>query len=1078
MNGDSAFNFASLEHIHVQVVACDNGATIPDGVKNCSESPQVFNYQIPDISPPQGFMGVLAPLTSPDEGKIEVVWHAPTAWSDYRGFRIYTIPNDAVQPYKVSDLKFLTLCECALPGCTDALTSCMVAGLGARSTYRIHVRAYDAANNLTTYVSPATSFVAVTTKDTTPPRFTGGLTLTYNESQIHAEWDEAFDNQDPLEVGAHISYELWRRTGTQFTDPAQPFVDGQRIGTIATLTEFFDANLESNITYFYSVCALDAAGNRTCQDPSAVKQITTPDVVPPTISNVSSTKLDDQNLKIWDLTFEVEDNTLPADVSVNVYRYISVDETQPPASQFTDIITSGDGTLAKLENLSGPANQNRYIHYLIEARDQVGLKAQRFLTIHSENEISVTSITRPHALAGTKRLVTFLGNGFAKSMTIAFRTSAGVIIPCDRSDVFTAQRAACSTPLLSHGTYDLIFTNPADTGATTLLQAYKALSEEEALEIGDVCDTPTWNTTIGLPGESQNFICTPDQLSRTRDMANRILFLGDNIDLHGLTFHPMHTMTCYAGMTAPAYCNRLDGQSPYGDSYSIANWTYHATTESIGLFGRSFYTAAIANFNLVGFNLSSETYSISPLSHQTTSNACGGNISNIFVQAKIINNSPTIMTYTGGLVGSSSHVINNVHTDIEIVSASTNDGSRAGDIVGTTNCTISNSSARGKLTSANSFIGGVVGLSGATLSKNTAYMNLILQGSNGRVGGIAGQCGGFLNEENVFVGKIKSDTGAAGICYSYISATNAEIKGNRVTADIEATSNVASGIIGFTYPYDGMVITNNHFTGRVKSQSTSASGILGRMQSSTSALGPMTLSHNTVKDAHIEELQQVGGVVGTVENCYQNNYCINGVTVSNNLVTGTKIVGYQQSTGGIVGSSNSGRDRFFITGNVFKGSVSGQIYVGGVAGYLGGTAYDNYAMFDKSAINDKITGAQYVGGAFGFLDARAESSSTIFGAEIGRNYAAIKVEAPAGRGGLVGSVREQGGEVAVYTDSNYWDIDISGSTTSAGSSNYVFGRTSNLMKLMSNYINWNFSITNGTWSYTPGMYPRLRWETK
>ncbi len=81
-----------------------------------------------------------------------MTWNAPADWTDYRGFRVYQVDP------ATNGLTLMKTCPCADYGCSDMITQCTVNGLDSYRTYRLHVRAYDDANNETLYLDPAVNY--------------------------------------------------------------------------------------------------------------------------------------------------------------------------------------------------------------------------------------------------------------------------------------------------------------------------------------------------------------------------------------------------------------------------------------------------------------------------------------------------------------------------------------------------------------------------------------------------------------------------------------------------------------------------------------------------------------------------------------------------------------------------------------------------------------------------------------------------------------------------------------------------------------------------------------------------------
>ncbi len=163
-----------------------------------------------------------------------------------------------------------------------------------------------------------------------------------------------------------------------------------------------------------------------------------------------------------------------------------------------------------------------------------------------------------------------------------------------------------------------------------------------------------------------------------------------------------------------------------------------------------------------------------------------------------------------------------------------------------------------------------------------------------------------------------------------------------------------------------------------------------------------------------------------------------------------------------------------------RGRVSGIWYVGGLVGQLGkGTIYRSYskadvlgnesvgglvgatlretAIVDSSYATGDVDGSLYVGGLTGLV-----VQGRVF-----RCYSAGAVTGKQSAGGLVG-----GRKVLGQVIGSLWDIDSSGQTTSGGGT----GMTTAEMKSESTYLaaNWDFG---NTWLICEGInYPVLVWQ--
>lgn len=147
-----------------------------------------------------------------------------------------------------------------------------VTGLTASTAYSLHVKAIDAAGNL----SPASNTVTFTTAnvpvDTTAPTAPGGLHVmgTSTSNTIPLMWNESTDN-----VGVS-GYRIYQGSTL--------------IGTVSGTTLSYDATgLAANTTYTFTVRAIDAAGNESANSNSINATTAQASTATPWAANVAYT---------------------------------------------------------------------------------------------------------------------------------------------------------------------------------------------------------------------------------------------------------------------------------------------------------------------------------------------------------------------------------------------------------------------------------------------------------------------------------------------------------------------------------------------------------------------------------------------------------------------------------------------------------------------------------------------------------------------------------------------------------------------------------------------------------------------
>jgi len=164
----------------------------------------------------------------------------------------------------------------------------------------------------------------------------------------------------------------------------------------------------------------------------------------------------------------------------------------------------------------------------------------------------------------------------------------------------------------------------------------------------------------------------------------------------------------------------------------------------------------------------------------------------------------------------------------------------------------------------------------------------------------------------------------------------------------------------------------------------------------------------------------VGGLIGKVR-------AISGVSIFNSY-SAANVNGFN-NVGGLIGLAVCDVSNSYSVGN-----VTGCSYVGGLAGYtLNANIFNSYSRTNVTGIDCSYSSSGYTGGLVGYLH----------GGSINKAYSAGKVTGNGG--GLVGGTNG-------VVNFSYWDITISGKTTSAGG----VGKSSTEMKIEGTFIGWNF----------------------
>ncbi len=379
----------SNDQVSVKVNACDDASPTYAQADNCTVSTRVQSVTLPDIDPPAGFSEIAAAAAEAGmEGAVRVSWSAPTSWSDYRGFKVYTVQSNEA-------LTLVKDCACAANGCAEHPTSCLVSGLDVKKTYNFYVRAYDQAGNYTVLPSsPYTVSRSATTLDLTAPSFVPSLSATFvgtGTRGVNVTWAAASDTQSSSEPGAQILYKLYRKVGSTFSGfvPSAAPSDGSLLLSTTSLSYLYGvANLTANSTEYYAVCALDTSSNIKCV-PSEVRSVLIPRLNPPVFSGLSTVTVGDGSGLNKETTVTLNFSAIASETidpsngasSYTIYTTEALLPSEPasactstspvPTSRGSILGTSYTANQAVSYNLPGLSARKKY-SICLKARDSAG----------------------------------------------------------------------------------------------------------------------------------------------------------------------------------------------------------------------------------------------------------------------------------------------------------------------------------------------------------------------------------------------------------------------------------------------------------------------------------------------------------------------------------------------------------------------------------------------------------------------------------------------------------------------------------------------------------------------------------
>jgi filamentous hemagglutinin family protein len=758
------------------------------------------------------------------------------------------------------------------------------------------------------------------------------------------------------------------------------------------------------------------------------------------------------------------------------------------------------------------------------------------LTLNAYRDITINS---PLYGSGTAQLSLLYGqgasNGVIGGTTATYTVNAPVNLPSGNN--FSTQLGSGGA-LKTYYVIDSLGSAGSTTG-TDLQGINGSLSGNYALGANiDASATSGWNSGAGfnpIGNASTNFTGIFDGLGHT---------------ITNLTIN--RPSTDYVGLFGFVHTGASIDNVEVGGSVTGQNNVGSLVGRSAGTITNSYSTAAVTGSagtgGLVGYNTGKVTQSYAT-GTVTGANYTGGLVGLNTGTGGAIGNSYATGTVTGaadtgGLVGYSNASITNSYATGTVTGATD-----TGGLVGYNNASITNSYATGAVYGATD-TGGLVGYSNASIT--TSYATGAVYGAT--------DTGGLVGYSNVSI----TNSYATGAVYG-ASSTGGLVGDNEGAITTSYASGAVSGAAGSTgglVAYNSGTVNNSFWDIDTTGQTTSAGGtgyhtpdlfkeatytgagwdfgstwymIDGQtrpflqMEYSTSIhnshqlqLMAMNLSasYTLANDIDMSELTQAAGhwktssypassstqlgfvPVGTSSAPFTGALNGNGETINNMYIDRPNtdyvgLFGYLGAAGtvtnvGLMGGSVTGQsyvgalagyNNGEITNSYATGAVTGGSYTGGLVGDNEGTISTSYAsgavndtgsftgglvgynagMISDSYATGSVTGITYTGGLVGYNDA----SGTII-----NTYAAGAVNGTGGStGGLVG---DSAGSVT----GSFWDTGTTGQLTSAGGPEAVPKTTDQLVQ-QTTYTpaGWNFG---STWYMIDGQtrpFLQMEWST-
>ena len=437
----------------------------------------------------------------------------------------------------------------------------------------------------------------------------------------------------------------------------------------------------------------------------------------------------------------------------------------------------------------------------------------------------------------------------------------------------------------------------------------------------------------------------------------------------------------------------------------------------------------------------------------------------------LIDNDVTGRNYVGGLVGSNDGTVTNSCT-----TGNTNGASYVGGLVGYNENTVTNShyNINGSLINNDHYVtlGGLFNeqyqdwySNGLSLEISDYGHSLVPNGNYYEISSVQGlkDLLGFAENSN-YRFRLASDidlSPAPGLYIPYLASKDFDGRGYNIS-NLRLNQSFSSNLGMFGETRLGSAVSNLKLMNINIFGSDHVGGLVG---SNDGTVTNCYATGATSGGDYVGGL--VGGNIGTVSNCYATGTTsgiifvgglvgANGGTVSNCYATGN--VSGSWDVGGLVGGNFGGT----VTNCYATGTTSGIIFVGGLLGYnFDGAVTDSYAHVTVTRSSETYTEfGGFVGMNFQGRISRCYSTG-------GVTYSGT---ADPTNKGFAGSV-DTGGDYEM--SSNFWDIQTSGQTSTAG---LAIGRNTEKMKVKSTFTEagWDFE---DNWEIVDTVtYPILRWQ--
>ncbi|MCE9585253.1 hypothetical protein K8Q94_01355 [Candidatus Nomurabacteria bacterium] len=350
-------------------------------------------------------------------------------------------------------------------------------------------------------------------------------------------------------------------------------------------------------------------------------------------------------------------------------------------------------------------------------------------------------------------------------------------------------------------------------------------------------------------------------------------------------------------------------------------------------------------------------------------------------------------------------------------------------------------------------IGGLVGVAYGTTISGGEFNGTINGNSN--IGGVAGYASNVTISDVTFSGIVNGSYCTGGVVGYLSTDIESNILNSNVSGDVNADGSQVGGLIGYSDVYDAgnLDVHGNTITGDVTLSSSSyyLGGLIGFVEGYSTGNGNINIEifSNTIENGLIDGSNgafSVGGLLGEID-VYDDSGSGVIVTTIHDNESNDDILGGSQYTGGLIGysyvnnNSNNDTTNFYILNNNVTGDISGDSYIGGIAGEIDAEIFGNnnldFQFNNNSYTAGSVTGtSNSVGGLVGYYYLFDNSSYDLTN-QFKYNYSNGVISGNSNTGGLIGFLDTTGSHVDIDFRENFFGGENS-SVNSTGLAQNMF----------------------------------------